>query len=691
MRISRAVPNSIRIATLAAAFALPMFGAVSIVTSSLPPASIGAYYSIGFSVSGGVPPYTWSGSGNVPPGLTISPGGSINGTPTTAGSYSFTLSVTDSQGAGASRTLTLTVTPPKLSITTTTLTSATLGQSYSFTLGASDGTPPYRWTATGIPAGLSLDPQSGILAGTPTTAGNFSLSVQVTDAAQATASATLALRVVSAPLTISTVAPIFTGTVGGAYSQPFTASGGTPPYRWSILSGSIGSLSLDPATGALSGTPTTAETLNFTVQVSDAAGNTATKSFSLTVNPPLLTVVSSAALPAGAVGAAYSQKLPVSATGGTAPYRWSIANGSTLPPGLDFAPDTLTLSGTPSTAGQFSFTIQASDSAGQTAGKQLSLTIAPGSLTLTGSRALPDGALNVAYRASVAASGGTPPYTWSAAGLPTGLTIDASTGTISGTPTAAGAFALAISVRDAGLNSVSDRFTLNIALPPPPSVSLSGLPAAVDPAGQYPITVALGAPFPAAITGQAILSFTPESGVTDKTVQFASGGTTANFTIPAGTTAAQSVVPLAIQTGTVAGTITVSVRLQAGGVDITPASSAMSATVSRGAPVITGAKVIRSSGKLEIDVSGYSTAREVTQATFAFAAASGQTLQSAASSIVVAVDSLFSTWFQNPATAAYGSQFILTQPFTIDGDSNAVLPQSVTLTNRSGSTTYKLQ
>ena len=66
-------------------------------------------------------------------------------------------------------------------------------------------------------------------------------------------------------------------------------------------------------------------------------------------------------------------------------------------------------------------------------------------------------------------------------------------------------------------------------------------------------------------------------------------------------------------------------------------------------------------------------------------------MSGAVSSIVVAVDSLFSAWFQNPATAAYGSQFILTQPFTIQGDSNAVLPQSVTLTNRSGSTTYKLQ
>lgn len=693
MRMPRTARTLTRIAALLAVSTVPMFAAVSIVTSSLPVATVGAFYSVGFSVSGGVAPYSWSAGGSVPPGLMVSAGGSINGTPTAAGSYTFTLSTTDSQGAWASRTLTLVVTGSAMSITTTgALPPATLGQNYSFTLTASGGAPPYRWTAAGgVPPGLTLDVAKGVFSGIPTAAGTFSFAVQVTDGAQAGASANLTLRVVPAPLTISTAPPIFTGTLGIPYSQPFSASGGVPPYTWSILSGSTGGLSLDSAAGALGGKPAIAGTFDFTLQVSDAAGATTSRSFSLTVSPPVLTLLASASLPAGAVGSSYNQKLPLSAVGGTPPYHWNVVNGA-LPPGLDFAADTLTISGEPTGPGLFSFSIQVADAAGQKASKPLTLTIAPGPLTLTTGRVLPEASLNVPYRASIAASGGAPPYTWSAAGLPAGLAIDPSTGSITGTPTAAGAFPLAITVSDAALVNASDRFTLNVKLPPPPPISLSGLPAAVDPATQLPLTIALASPFSAPITGQAILTFSPETGVTDKTVQFASGGNVANFSIPAGATAATSDVPLAIQTGTVAGTITVSVRLQAAGVDITPLPApAMTAAVGRSAPVITGVQVNRSAGKIEIAVSGYSTSREVTQATFTFAAASGQTLQAAASSIVIPVESLFGAWFQNPSNGAYGSQFVLTQPFSIQGDSSAVVPQTVTLTNRSGSVTRPLQ
>jgi hypothetical protein len=239
------------------------------------------------------------------------------------------------------------------------------------------------------------------------------------------------------------------------------------------------------------------------------------------------------------------------------------------------------------------------------------------------------------------------------------------------------------------LNHVSDRFTLNINLPSAPAVVVSGLPDVAEPAGQYSIQIALASSFPAPVTGQAILTFSPESGPADKTVQFASGGPVASFSIPAGATAAVSDVPLAIQTGTVSGTINVSIRLQAGGVDITPLlAPTISTRIGRGAPVITDVRVTRSDGKIEFSVSGYSTAREVTQATFVFTAAAGSTLQATASSIPIAVESMFSAWFQDPATSAYGSQFVFKQPFTVQGDSQAVSPASVTLTNRTGSTTY---
>src|SRR5262249_12030257 len=148
-----------------------------------------------------------------------------------------------------------------------------------------------------------------------------------------------------------------------------------------------------------------------------------------------------------------------------------------------------------------------------------------------------------------------------------------------------GSFGVAITVTDNALVSVSDRFTLNISLPAPPTAALSGLPSSVGAAQQFPINVTMNGTYAAPITGQAILTFAPESGPADRTVQFASGGTTANFNIPIGSTANDT--PIMIQTGTVAGTLTLSLRLLAGGIDITPnPAPAISAQIARAAPVI---------------------------------------------------------------------------------------------------------
>jgi len=360
-----------------------------------------------------------------------------------------------------------------------------------------------------------------------------------------------------------------------------------------------------------------------------------------------------------------------------------------LPAGLSFTPSSLTVSGTPTAAGTFSFNLEVRDSASATATRQVSLTIGGPALSFSTARQLPDGTLNQPYAATLAASGGQPPYRWTATGLPAGLTINATSGQIAGTPTAAGNFGVAITVSDSVLASVSDRFTLNINLPAPPTATLSGLPSSVGPAQQFPISIALSSPYAAAVAGQAIITFSPESGPPDRTVQFASGGTTANFNIPIGSTANDT--PIMVQTGTVAGTLTISLRLVAGGIDITTnPAPAITAQIVRGAPVIRNVSVNRSGGSISIVVTGYSTAREVTQAVFSFNATSGQTLQPSASSITVDVSSLFGNWFQDANNSQFGSVFIFSQPFTITGDASAVLPTKVTLTNRVGSTSFDI-
>ena len=697
-RISTALTRAILAGVLVAA-ALPAQSNLQITTPTpLSSGTVGTSYGVALQAQGGTLPYVWSlsGSAQLPPGLVLLSSGVITGTPTAAGTYTFTVSVRENNGNGflVSKQFSITIgggssgTP--LTISTKALPTGTVGQPYSQQITASGGTGTgYTFSGSGLPAGLSLA-ASGVVSGTPTTSGNFNVTVQVKDSANASANGTVTLTIQTAPLTITTTPPLFTGTVGTPYSQPFSATGGQTPYTWAITSGNTDGLTIDPATGNLSGTPQAAGAFGFTVQVTDKNGTVASGQFSLVVNTPALTILIAGGLQPGSVGVPYNQTLPVQATGGVAPYTWSITAG--MPPGLSLSNPTATqptLSGTPTTSGNFTLTLQVADSQGATASRNISLTIAPGALKITTSTQLPDAVLNAPYRQQLAATGGQPPYRWSANGLPAGLSIDATTGLLSGTPTAAGPFGIAITVSDAALANAADRFTLNVTLPAAPPVTVSTLPNTLDPAQQYSVQVSIGSAYAAPIVGQATLSFAPDVGPTDRTIQFASGGTTATFNIPVGATTAD--VPLAFQTGTVSGTITITVRLLAGGIDITPTPSpAVSAQIVRAAPVIRDVQVNRSGSTLNVVVTGYSTAREVTQAVFAFTAASGQTLQTSASSITVDVSNLFGNWFVDPANSQFGSVFVFTQPFTIQGDVNAVIPTSVTLTNRTGSTTFTI-
>jgi hypothetical protein len=572
-----------------------------------------------------------------------------------------------------------------LSITTASpLPAATVGVAYKLTFAAFGGSPPYQWAATqGLPTGFTLDPATGILSGKPVSAGVFNqLSIQVTDSAQHGVTGTFSLTINPAPLSITTVAPLFTGIVGTLYVQTFSAGGGVPPYHWSMVSGNTGDLKLDATSGTLQGTPQTAGTLSFTIRVTDNAGAQVSQAFTITINPPSLSITTSAALPNGSVGASYSQTF--GAVGGTPPYTWLLAQGSV--PGLAFSAGQATLSGVPTTPGTFTFGLQATDSGGLTATRTFSLVIAPAALTITSATQLPDANLGSPYSFHLAASGGIPPYTWAANGLPAGLSLDAGSGLISGVINAAGSLSFTIRVVDSAAASAVNLFHLNVSLSTLPSIQISGLPSNANPAQQFGLQVSLATAFPVALSGQAILTFSPDSGNGDGTVQFAGGGTTASFTIAAGDTSATFSTPLALQTGTVAGIITVSLRLQAGGVDVTPSPApTVSTQINRAAPVITSATVVRNSGGFNIVVVGFSTAREVTQAVYNFTAAAGQTLQ--VSQVTIPLDTLFSNWYQDPANTPYGSQFVLTQPFSIQGDASSVIPQTVVLTNRVGSVT----
>jgi hypothetical protein len=254
------------------------------------------------------------------------------------------------------------------------------------------------------------------------------------------------------------------GTVGVAYSATLSASGGSSPYTWGAT-GLPGGLSCS-ASGTISGTPSASGTFNVNVTVTDSASLTAQKSLSLTINPagPPPLVINTAALPSGQVGGGYSATL--SASGGTTPYSW---NASALPAGLSCSTGGV-IAGTPSASGTFNVSVTVNDSGAQTKQRFISLTISAaggGSPPVISTSSLPTGFVGQAYSATMAASGGTQPYSWnwspaSGGSTPSGLSIS-SAGSISGAPTTSGLFDTIITVTDSMGLSSQKQLTLAVA------------------------------------------------------------------------------------------------------------------------------------------------------------------------------------------------------------------------------------
>ena len=350
-------------ATVTKPFGLTFYPPLAITTTSLPSGAAGTPYpSTSIAVTGGSGPgtYLFSATG-LPTGLTIGrDSGAINGTPTQAGSFSPTFSVIDANSQTASATIPLTVNgAASIQFTTAaTLPAGRSNQAYSTTLQWTGGAAPFTVTGTGLPSWLSVS-NAGVLTGTPPVGGTFSLGITVTDSqtpTHNTASRTFSLTV-TAP-TIATASPLPVATVGVAYSRTFAATGGTAPYTWTATA--LPAWLSISTEGVLSGTPPVGTTspVAFTVQVTDSLGASISGNFSLPVAaPPSLMFVTGSPLAAGTAGTAYSATLSVS--GGISPYNFSAVG---LPAWLTMSSGG-TVSGTPPSAGNYTFSVTVTDSA----------------------------------------------------------------------------------------------------------------------------------------------------------------------------------------------------------------------------------------------------------------------------------------------------------------------------------------
>ncbi len=434
---------------------------------------------------------TWSVSvGALPAGIVLTGAGAnatLTGTATTAGPFAFTLRVASSAGfdeqnysGTVSTGISIAAVTPAVGVIQVAYTQAIAS------IGGSGMGHQWSVSAGTLPPGLSLTGTSTAtvtLSGTPTMAGSFPFTLQVTDSSGG--SATQAMTVVvndSLSLTTMSLPAGFSNT---AYSATLTAAGGTGAgYTWSVSAGALPMGLTLAASGTpsstLSGTPTATGTFNFTITVTDSGGGTASRALTLDVTPGL--AITTTSLAQALQAAPYSATL--AATGGTgAGYAWTVTAGA-LPAGLTLAPSgtpSTTLSGTPTAAGTFNFTVTVTDSAGSARSQPLSLVVAPALAitTMTFTTAL----VSTPYTATVTGIGGSGSgYAWSvtAGALPGGLTL-APTGTpsttLSGTPTAAGSYSFTLRVTDS-TGAFAER-PLTLTVNPPLQVSTTSVPDAI--------------------------------------------------------------------------------------------------------------------------------------------------------------------------------------------------------------------
>ncbi len=441
-----------------------------------------------FTVTGtGYPAPTFSETGALPSGVTLSAAGVLSGTPAagTGGVYSISITANNAAGTSAAQTFTLTVdqAPAITSAAAATFTTGTAG---SFTVRAT-GYPVPTFTRTGtLPAGVTFTAATGALSGTPgaSAGGSYSLTFTATSSV-GTSAQTFTLTVDQLPAVTSAAKTTFTvGTAG-----TFTVTGtGYPAPTFSETGALPGGVTLSAA-GVLSGTPAagTGGVYSISITASNAAGTSAAQTFTLTVDQaPAITSAASATFTTGTAGT-----FTVTATGYPAP---TFTRTGTLPTGVTFTAATGVLRGTPgaSAGGSYSLTFTATSSVG-TSAQTFTLTV--DQLPAVTSAAKTTFTVGTAGTFTVTGTGYPAPTFSETGALPGGVTLSAA-GVLSGTPAAGtgGVYSISITASNAAGTSAAQTFTLTVDQAPA-IISAASATFTTGTAGTFTVT-ATGYPAP---------------------------------------------------------------------------------------------------------------------------------------------------------------------------------------------------
>jgi alpha-tubulin suppressor-like RCC1 family protein len=367
-------------------------------------------------------------SGSPPPGISLSNAGILSGTPTAQATYSFTVRAlsTTSPDVFADRTFSLTTVPLPV-WTTTSLTDVPSGSVYSVQLAATNAVSYALKTGT-LPTGLSLS-NGGLLTGTPSAAGSFSFTITATGNASNALTDQALTQIVATTPTWSTAASLAATAQSVAYSFSLVATNASAT-GYSVVSGALPAGVTLGTNGILSGTPTASATYNFTVRALSTTSTVvfADRAFTLTTVP--LPVWTTTSLTDVAAGVVYSVQLAA-----TNAVSFALKTGA-LPTGLSLSSGGL-LTGTPSAAGSFSFTITATGNATNALTDQALTQLVATTPTWTTAASLASTAQSVAYSFTlVATNASATGYSLQSGTLPAGVTLS-NAGVLSGTPTAA--------------------------------------------------------------------------------------------------------------------------------------------------------------------------------------------------------------------------------------------------------------